>query len=342
MAIGTGVHRFCFELARNTVVAALFLVTSPLDVTGQARIHGDDVFVVAGDDLTTLTAWNTASNRQRVVYRSEVGRIFDFKVAQHTGLVAVLEQQLMYRVDPKLANMTVRDIPVFEKITLHVLSAAGSRLDAIDDVRMFAWSPDGRQLAYVTGQFRGSDEDYANTRTWIWDATDNRRLQVSDRGYYVEWAGFDGNVYLWDKVEGMAANVYRYDVMSRKVEPTSHKSIYFSPTGTYYYHPGGGIGLPQNVYLRATDVSLTSKSQVFAALTGWRPLGWAPNADLLLMEVNRKRGGQAQDEPATIVYDPRADTSIDVGGSEVIGWGNNSGEIIVKSDDRFHRRAITR
>src|SRR6478609_8248037 len=111
--------------------------------------------------------------------------------------------------------------------------------------RFYAWSPDGLRLVYVTGRYLGHYKDHSRTGTWIWNASDKSRTRISTGGYYVSWPMFDGNVYLWDPNGERPSRVRRYDVKRQQLDVTSHKSIYFSASGSYYYHPGGGLLIPE-------------------------------------------------------------------------------------------------
>jgi Tol biopolymer transport system component len=206
-------------------------------------------------------------------------------------------------------------------------------------VRSYAWSPDGDRIAFVMGEFRGIYANYANTSTWIWDAAGRRRTNISDDGYDVTWAKFDGNVYLWNRVGGIAGKAVRYNIATGALEATSHVSIYFSPSGEYYYHPGGGVGLQEDVYSRATDVGLKAGSRVLSSVLGWRPAGWAPDADLLLMEV-RRNDSRGDEEMATIVFDPKQDTAVDIPDAEVVGWGYRDDDLVLRTGGRLSVKGV--
>jgi hypothetical protein len=235
---------------------------------------------------------------------------------------------------------------VQEKSTLVILSVSDAGVvDRIDSVRDYKWSPDSEHIVYVTGTFRGRNENLGNTRAWIWDAGDKRRRQISDGGYFVSWASFDAHVYVWefDKALGAPRSVVKYDPRSGLSEVTTHKSIYFSATGAYYYHPGGGLGLREEVYNRVNDVGMAASSQVLSQLSGWRPLGWAPDADLPLLGVRRKAVA-GDEERAVIVFDPEADVSTDVATGTLpddVQWGATSSEVLARTAERVERMAVT-
>ncbi len=332
-------------VSRIAMIAVFAIFTLPSVVAAQLVSRGDEVYFLSGDDpQVSLKVRNITTGLEREVYRANLGRVFDFRVSTAGHMVAVVEQVLEYATEAQ-PGAPKDTVPVTENTTLHVLTRTGEFVDEVQQVRHFAWNPDGTRLVYVTGEYRGRDRDYGNTRTWIWNSVDKSRREISQRGYYVNWAAFDGNIYLWEKNRGIAGAVYRYSPATETLEATTHKSIYFSTTGTYYYHPGGGIGIPENVFLRSSDSPLKRSSQVLMNLAGWRPMGWARDDDRLLMEVSRRvqgLDGRSYDESATIIYDVTNDTSADVPPAQYVTWGNDSSEIIIKNGARIERRIVQR
>ena len=78
-------------------------------------------------------------------------------------------------------------------------------------------------------------ETYANTKAWIWNATEKSEKEISNRGSYVHWATFDDRVYLWEEIDGIAGKVFAYSPLSGSVAETSHKAFIFlqrAPTTT--------------------------------------------------------------------------------------------------------------
>jgi hypothetical protein len=319
------------------VVATAATFATHIVVAAQLAVHGDQVFLLEEARPRILTTQDLATGEQRELYKTDLGRIFDYKVSPSGEMIAVLEQVLQYDVDSQIANVQVRKRSVFERATLHIIDNMGNPIDDIQNVRRFSWSPDGRGLTYVTGEFQSPYESYANTKAWIWSATDESEKEISNRGSYVHWAAFDGRVYLWEQIDGIAGKVYAYSPLSGSVTETSHKSIYFSPTGAYYYHPGGGIGLRENVYVRSGDLGLKDASRTLADFCGFRPIAWAPGNDLLLLEACRKAPSGRGEENVMMIYDPSADTAVEAGRAESIAWGNQPSELIVKNKNRLER-----
>jgi len=207
--------------------------------------------------------------------------------------------------------------------------------------RFYAWSPDGLRLVYVTGRYLGHYKDHSRTGTWIWNASDKSRTRISTGGYYVSWPMFDGNVYLWDPNGERPSRVRRYDVKRQQLDVTSHKSIYFSASGSYYYHPGGGLLIPENVFLTTSDVGMDRASRALAMLAGWRPLAWAPDRDLVLIDENLSSTVSPGGASGVAVFDPIADTlSLLSTEGEVIWWSDTADYLLVRIAGRIERMEL--
>jgi hypothetical protein len=312
---------------------------------GNDTARGDDVFFVDGASQEpdsplptqeTIKIHNITTGKDREVFRPKFGRLFDFRVSPTSAMIAVTEQVRKFNVALELATTVINGYTVSERTILRIVDWNGKDIDQIEGgVRGFAWSQDGRQLAYVTGDYKDSDGPYQNTKAWIWDSTDKSRLQISDRDLFKEisWAAFDDNIYLWERDKaGTYGTVLRYNVVARRLETTTHRGIYFSPTGTYYFHGGGGHR--ENVYLRATDTVL--KSQTLSGLAAWDPGPWARDRDFLL--IGSMRGPNEPHELA--VFDPASDSLSFLTLGESFVWGQDSTEVVAKVGDRYEKRRI--
>jgi hypothetical protein len=340
-----GLHEFARSGKRSTRVLVpltmcLLVVIGWASSPQSAVVRAGDVFLLVGGDTDQRLTLRTSNGEEREIFRPRAGRIFAFSVSPLGSTLAVLEQVLKFDVDPQVSTVRVKSRNIFEATTLHILARSGDVIDTLTQVRDFAWSPDGQQLTYVTGDYRGQDADFENTAVWIWNAKDQGRRMISKSGYYISWAGFDGNIYLWEKADGVTGRVNRYNVSTGSLEPTPHKSIYFSPSGEYYYHPGGGVGLPENIYYRSNDTTLKDRSHALLAFAGWRPILWAPDADLLLIEATKRMVGGGTGERTTVIYDPRADKVTDVGAVGSVSWGSSAKELVTIDGNRVEKRSL--
>jgi hypothetical protein len=293
-------------------------------------------------DVGSVRSVDLSTGEEREFFRPANGYVFDFKVAPSAGWVAVRTQLVKYDVPvDETTTIVAGGRRVFEETTLRILTPSGTEVDSIASVRSYGWSPDGRRLAYVIGEYRGGYADSENTSTWIWNGPNQERQRISDRGHEVIWPSFDGNIYVWPRTRGIAGEALRYDLERQTLEPTSHLSIYFSPSGAFYYHPGRGLGLQENVFVTQGDVGLKETSAVLSALTGWRPLGWAPDADLLLMEATRRSKPDGPDELVVMVFNPKADSATELQSPGVVCWASTLNQFILRRGERFQRKPMS-
>ncbi len=292
---------------RALLVAAVVLHAVAGAAASEIAIHGGRAYFVDPDGRAVKVRV-VKSGEERDLFRAVSGRVSGFELAAASGFIAIGEGSL-----------------------LRVLDSDGRPMAEIDDVRVFSWSPEGRRLAYVTQSTRGN---------WIWSAADGSRTEIGRLGYYLHWASFDGRIYVWEQTDGVARKVYAYDPRTRETQETPHKSIYFSPSGSYYFHPGDGPAAPEGVFARGWDVTLAASSRVLASLCGFQPIAWAPDADLLLMHACRKAPGAAAGQQFLVVYDPMRDIVLSVGAADAGAWGRDSSEIVVRNGARTTTREL--
>ncbi len=139
---------------------------------------------------------------------------------------------------------------------LIILDRQGNIYRQIDeDVRRYAWSPDGKQIAYIVGKDREGGIGFSPEQIVIYDmirGVINRKPGIP---HDLVWAAFDNNIYYytWDKDRPGGANwmVFRLNPGTGSADRTEYRDIYFSPGGTYYYmadrERGGGQGLVSRV-----------------------------------------------------------------------------------------------
>ncbi len=115
----------------------------------------------------------------------------------------------------------------------------------------YQWSPMEDRIAFLTPGESGEMATYPRiTATWILDIKTGEKQKISDVGYELHWAAFDGNIYFSNPTQ-----VYRYNSADGKIGLTPYKDLHFSDDGHYY------ISLkpesPFRLYVRATNEEIT-------------------------------------------------------------------------------------
>ncbi len=106
-----------------------------------------------------------------------------------------------------------------------------------------AWSPspDKDEVAYITGTPIESGLGFLSKGVSILDVEDVEPRKIyGDGGWDIQWTEQDQmSLYIWD-LGSKDPRVFRFNNSSRQprgLEETSHRSIHFSPSHKYYFHP---------------------------------------------------------------------------------------------------------
>lgn len=209
-------------------------------------------------DFGALYATSPGGNP--VVLRRIEGGVLAVEAAPRGPLIAVIEEiSRPDRLNPRLA----------------ILDAQGAVLHLISDVQSFSWESSGRRIAYVTGT--QTNHRFDSTGIWILDIQSGVSQRVYPTGLDVHWAAWDENIYIYvDPSQGSRTTpveVVRYEPELKRSVETSHRGIYFSPDGKYYYRGSYHDDLGGEVFERAGDklISLPSLSKIDGPPIG---IGW--------------------------------------------------------------------
>lgn len=280
------------------------------------RVHtvsGELVYGGSSDKALnrSVMAINHHSQARRVLFTAPAGEIFSFEMAP-TGLLAVSTRDWVKQ----------GEAPPMERSTLHIVDTQGAVIAKVDQGRRYSWRRSGSDIAVVTGDYRGSNEDFATTGVWIVNVPSRTLTKISDDGSHVQWAGFDDSIYIWDTRIIGRPSVRRFDVATRTTETTSHVGIDFSPTGAYYFKPDGIAGRA-GIYTRIGNENVILRSSALAAYRHVSPESWAPDADVIMLAVQKDARTFGR-----VIYDPVNDVAAEVHDSNIVGWGKSSAELL--------------
>ena len=118
-----------------------------------------------------------------------------------------------------------------DRAFIDLVNAAGEFVTRIDGALDPAWNSDGTQLAYVSVEVQLSD--VVVTGVWIYDIELKAARKLYDRGYTIEWAHFNDNIYINPYEDG--GNLIELDPDTGKVTQTELGTGNFSIGGTYYF-----------------------------------------------------------------------------------------------------------
>ena len=174
---------------------------------------------------------------------------------------------------------------------LLVISLDGSILHEIPNAQTFAWSPDSKRIAYVSGvDLEGFG--FVSKSINILDVKSGAtKTFPALNDYDLSWAPFDKMLYTTNYL-----TVYQINPSNGNRHKTDYRGIYFSHDGRYYFKPnyeGGSFG----VYERSSNKEITE--QVLAdSISGLAFQQWIPGSNTLIVgsilgtkkvvDVNRK------------------------------------------------------
>ncbi|MGH9895096.1 MAG: hypothetical protein ACREA0_24560, partial [bacterium] len=170
--------------------------------------------VVAVIDRTTRV--------ERGVYETSAQALTDLTVSPRSTYLAVLEHREtgsgLY--EPRVVVLTADG-----KVVLR----------SAHEAHRYTWCCDGSSLAYVAGRDNESDLGFVPEGVFILDVAsgEERLVPGLEKAYVVQWASFDTSLYV--RSTG-PVRVYRYQVQTGSLTPSSHLDIFFSPAGDYYLH----------------------------------------------------------------------------------------------------------
>lgn len=224
---------------------------------------------------------------------------------------------------------------------LLVLSADGKKITSFAHGREFSWSPNSRFLAYTTGDVEGIYTIHP-TGTFFYDQCLEMTIKIFDKGDYLSWSQSDDSLYIWDESDG-DLHVWRYDPLTQKVVETNYNGISFSSTGRYYHGTRShGIGTVDVFDTQMNQPFLSHRPRIAALLPSARIVGWAPEGDVLVLEVKRQEL-RSEDYPQgrldTVLYDVPHDIARIIPDDSVVGW--LQGRAIVHDRGKFPKRLLT-
>lgn len=226
-----------------------------------------------------ILAWNSRSGQRRILRTPECS--FSKMALSSQGLIAVLER----RDSPTVGGCSDRDLYVLDLngTTIAHLGEPGYAID-------FAWSPDGRQLAYLCCVPPGDMETLCtgNQVLFIHDSETGQTDAVSTGGLALYWARFDECIYVYlpDQPEG--EQVYRYKPSTQEKEWTPYHNVWFSPSEERYFDKGYDYVGAFSLFERETNANVKDDPYCVIAPVVWSALApeqWLSPQHLLLLQA---------------------------------------------------------
>ncbi len=216
---------------RTTFATGLATVLA-LFAAGVVRASEDSLVVrIDVERPQRVLMWDAVAKGSKPFYRSPWAGVRDVAVSPRGRTVAVLEADAGVVEGGEYARPP--------RSRLRVLDARGKVLrEVADDVQHFTWSPDGRRLAYVTGEYAEGGVGFAPRAGFILDVGSGKKRPLAgvEHPYELHWLTMEREDALFARAlvaeEGTA--VLRFDVASGAVARHPGHAFHFSPDGEYY------------------------------------------------------------------------------------------------------------
>jgi hypothetical protein len=235
------------------------------------------------------------------------GSVNSLRVAPQGPLVAVSDFLMEEKVSPDRANYgsctrdakgNLQDECSRIESRMIILDLEGKVVSRVDNVYQFSWSPEGDKIAYLTGNY-SEKSWFRSTGAWILDLATQRTTRIYPYGQNIEWATWDGNIYIDISLappNPSGAVVVKHSQETGESSYSRHKGIRFSLDGRYYFRTGGDGDLGGEVFEASTDrqISLApilelDKSRIPVAI------GWLGNGSVVLRSPGRVEPNFLQD-----------------------------------------------
>ena len=298
-----------------------------------------------------VVARDPRTGADREVYRSEGLIPFEATVSPDARYASFLEV-----VRP--VGHPKRRLVVIELVSGQTVRVLGeSATHAPRGIREYTWCCDADQLVVIVGPvgepgFPGESTTLA-AGVLVIDVRTGSEVRIEGvwRPQQVHWAAFDSSLYIKGAPQvapgtrgPVAWPVYRYHVPSGRLSLTTHRGVFFSPDGKYYFDTGvyEASGRFQ-LYRTADDQEVTAQLAIAHHHLGPEG-GWLPGAEHALVFIEKPaprkaepphRGDTARlmDRRAPQLYPDRWNLAVDAENGRVIerfqgdlkiGWRTNA------------------
>jgi hypothetical protein len=229
----------------------------------------------------------------------------------------------------------------FRNPRLLILSLNGKVLASFQQGREFSWSQDSRFLAFTTGVLE-SVYEMKSTGTWLYDLRLQNAKKIFDKGDYIGWSRHDQSLYIWDEFDARR-HIFRYDLVTGGISPTNFQGIHFSPTGRYYHGTRShGIGTVDVFETKTNQPFISQRPKIAKLMRRARIIGWAPEGDVLILEVHRPELSNEEDpygRTDTVLYDVPNDIARIIPGGSILGW--QRAQAVVREAESISKRSLT-
>jgi len=263
------------------LITALIAATSPVAVAAQDTIP----ILVRVEDRTKLGARNRvvlrdARGADTAIYRSDGTILGEVALSPDGRLISLVEVVEEHRPEKRLVILD--------------LSGRVVRIIVDKPIVRHIWCGTG-QIAVILGRGVEGGIGFMPEGAAVLDVLTGleQRLEGITLPYQLQWAPFDSSLYIkafaprGARGAAAAPPVYRYHAPTRRVSLTTHRGVFFSPDGLYYYDPSVE-GSEFRLYRSPDDQDVTGRLQLAGErLKDGPEFGWMPGTGHILLFIDR-------------------------------------------------------
>ncbi len=171
-----------------------------------------------------------------IIYKTEKSFISKIKISPNNKFISLIEIE---EGTLKKENEWVYSYDIPPKNSLTILDPLGNIFMNInDDVRKYVWSPDGMQIAYITGTYYEGGIGFMPTGIYILNLLTKEKTKIENVTYPrdLHWlkTDYENSIYIKAITQEPAKCILKYNIRKKRLEITHVKGIHFSPDGKYY------------------------------------------------------------------------------------------------------------
>ena len=184
-------------------------------------------------DKNKILKWENGN--ETIVYESPLYKVERIQITQKNRYVSAIE--VTKGKYEKSGNIE------WPKNRFVIITSDGQDIKYLnEDVRRYAWNPDEKRIAVITGEFRESEVGFAPEKLLIFDriTEEIEFIHGIEYPYDIHW-GENGHILY---IKDSRSRIYRYFTDTKKLELTDLKDLHLSPDEEYYVkfpHPLLGI-----------------------------------------------------------------------------------------------------
>lgn len=231
----------------------LFLIWIFSFSAGSNFAQPQTLFVKLAENNQVLK-FDTITETSNSIYQSKKYSIQDLSVSPDNHYIALLEISKGIVED--------REFSVLPNNTLTILNRSGKTSFSFDDnVRVYTWKPDGKEIAYVTGSYYEGGIGFIPENLYWVDLSSGNKQKINGISYpyQIYWSAKENVLYIKNLYDINGKRIFKFDFYTKELTPTDYYDIHFSPNEEYYIHFPDQIDPNFKLYQTISNEDITNQ-----------------------------------------------------------------------------------